>query len=70
MSLSVGSSKLNEAFKDLRSRWEETRAHWQDDVALDFEDHHWRILELQVQATLRGIDRLSQELARARQECG
>ena len=69
MSLSVGSSKLNDAFKELRARWEDTRACWRDEVAQDFEDHQWRPLEIQVQATLRGLDQLAQELARARQEC-
>jgi hypothetical protein len=69
MSLSVGSSKLNDALKELRARWEEARALWQDEVAQDFEDHYWRPLEVQVQATLRGLDQLTQELARARQEC-
>jgi len=69
MSLSVGSSKLNDALKELRARWEDTRARWQDEVAQDFEDHYWQPLEIQVQATLRALDQLTQELARARQEC-
>jgi len=69
MSLSVGSSKLNDAIKELRAHWEDTHGRWQDDVAQDFEDHYWQPLEIQVQATLRGLDQLSQELARARQEC-
>ena len=69
MSLSVSSSKLNDGIKELRARWEDTRARWQDEVAQNFEDHYWRPLELQVQATLRGLDQLAQELARARQEC-
>src|SRR5439155_2270635 len=63
MSLSVGSSKLNDALKELRARWEDTRARWQDEVAQDFEDHYWQPLEIQVQATLRGLDQLTQELA-------
>jgi hypothetical protein len=69
MSLSVASSKLNDAFKELCARWEDTRACWKDEVAHDFEDHYWRPLEIQVQAALRGLDQLAQELARARQEC-
>jgi uncharacterized protein YukE len=69
MSLSVGSSKLNDALKELRARWEDTCARWQDEVAQDFEDHYWQPLEIQVQATLRGLDQLAQELARAHQEC-
>jgi hypothetical protein len=70
MSLSAGSSKLNLALKTLRLRWEETQIHWHDPVSQAFAENHWRPLEAQVQSTLRGIDRLGQELAQARQECG
>ncbi len=69
MSLNVGSSKLTDAFKQLRSVWDETRAQWQDEVAQDFEDQFWCPLEMQVQITLRGIERLSQELSQTRQDC-
>lgn len=69
MSLNVSSSKLKDALKDLRARWEETRAHWKDDVAQDFDNQHWRPLEMQTEIALRAIDRLSEELARARQDC-
>ena len=70
MSLSAGSSKLNLALKDLRLRWEETKTRWKDPVSEAFEENHWRPLEMQVQATLRAIDRLGQELGWARQDCG
>jgi hypothetical protein len=69
MSLNVSSSKLKDALKELRARWEETRAHWKDDVAQDYDDHHWRPLEMQTEVALRAIDRLSEELAKARQDC-
>jgi hypothetical protein len=70
MSLSAGSSKLNLALKALRVRWEETKTHWNDPVSEAFEENYWKPLESQVMTTLRGIDRLGQELAQARQECG
>jgi hypothetical protein len=70
MSLSAGSSKLNLALKDLRIRWEEAKTRWHDPVSEAFEETYWKPLEMQVQATLRAIDRLGQELSRARQECG
>jgi hypothetical protein len=70
MSLHAGSSKLNLALKDLRVRWEETKTRWNDPVSETFEETYWRPLEMQVQTTLRAIDRLGQELGRARQECG
>jgi hypothetical protein len=69
MSLNVSASKLKDALKELRARWEETRAHWKDEVAQDFDDHHWQPLETQTEITLRAIDRLSEELAQARQDC-
>ena len=70
MSLSVGSSKLSLGLKTLRLRWEETKTRWNDPVSQAFEDNYWRPLEAQVQAALRGLDRLGQELAQARLECG
>ena len=69
MSVAAGSSKLNLALKTLRQRWEETKTWWTDPVSQAFEENHWRPLEAQVLATLRGIDRLAQDLAQARQEC-
>jgi hypothetical protein len=69
MSLSVNASKMKDALKELRARWEETRANWKDDVAQDFDDHHWQPLEMQTEIALRAIDRLSEEFDRARQDC-
>jgi hypothetical protein len=69
MSLNVSSGKLKDALKELRTSWDETRAHWKDDVALDFDQRHWQPLEIQTEIALRAIDRLSEELAKARQDC-
>ena len=70
MSLSTGSGKLNLALKELRARWEETRAYWNDPVSQAFDENHYTPLEMQVLATLRGIDRLARELDQAKKECG
>jgi hypothetical protein len=70
MSVSAGSSKLNLALKTLRAHWDETKTRWSDPVSQAFEENHWTPLEAQVLTTLRAIDRLAQELAQARQECG
>ena len=70
MSISAGSGKINLALKALRARWEETKTRWNDPVSQTFEENHWTPLEAQVLTTLRAIDRLAQELAQARQECG
>lgn len=70
MSLSTGSGKLNQSLKDLRLRWEEVQAHWNDPVSQAFEDNHCGPLEAQILSTLRGIDRLARVIDQARRECG
>jgi hypothetical protein len=70
MSLATGTSKLNLALKALRLHWEETKSRWNDPVSEAFEENHVNLLEGQVLATLRGIDRLAQVLSQAQQECG
>jgi hypothetical protein len=70
MSLSTGSSKLNRALKDLRLRWDETKAQWNDPVSQAFEDNQTAPLEMQILATLRAIDRLARIIDQVRQECG
>ncbi len=69
MSLDTGRYQLFSCFKTLRAHWEETCAHWQDEVRQDFEEQYWGALEPRVQATMAGIDRLGQIIGRARQEC-
>ncbi len=70
MSLSAGSGKLNHSLKELRRRWEETKAHWNDSVSQSFEDNHVAPLEMQLLATLREMDRLGQAIDQARRDCG
>jgi hypothetical protein len=69
VSLHAGWAELNDALKELRLRWEDTRAGWKDAAAADFEEHHWNPLVAQVDATLRAMDRLSPILIRAQREC-
>jgi hypothetical protein len=69
MTLNTGWTELNNALKELRLQWEETKAVWTDRVCQDFEEHHWNPLEAQVVATLRAMDRLAPVLTKAKQEC-
>ena len=45
MDLTTGTAKLNQALKDLRIRWQETRQHWSDPVGQAFEDDQLAPLE-------------------------
>jgi hypothetical protein len=70
MSLSTGCGKLSLILKELRLRWDETRAVWNDPVSQAFEDNHYTPLEMQLLATLRELDRLALAIDQARRDCG
>jgi hypothetical protein len=70
VNLNTGWTELSTALKNLRQHWDETREHWDDVVARDFEENRIAVLEEQVLATLKAIDRLAPVLARLRHECG
>ena len=40
-----------------------------DPVRQDFEENYWKALEQQLQATMRGIDRMDQVLTKLRRDC-
>jgi hypothetical protein len=70
MSLNTGSGKLNHVLKELRLRWEETRAVWNDPVSQAFDEKHAAPLEMQLVTTLRELDRLALAIDQARRDCG
>jgi hypothetical protein len=67
--MSVGSTKLQYALKNLRKHWEEARESWSDQVGQDFDDKHLRPMETQVAAAMRGMDRLGEVMGKMRKEC-
>jgi hypothetical protein len=69
MALGTGSTKLTQALKTLRARWEETQTRWKDPVSRAFDKDQFTPLEAQVVATLRAIDRLARELDEAKRAC-
>jgi len=64
-----GSTKLNYAIKNLRKHWEIAKAHWQDQVARDFEANHLIPLETRVNAVARGMDKLAEVTAKVKKDC-
>lgn len=67
--LTAGASRLFEALRTLRQRWEETKPGWNDRVREKFEERHLAPLEPQVLITLERMNRLAQSFTQARQEC-
>jgi hypothetical protein len=69
MPLSTGRAKLFNAHKTLRARWERVQDVWNDAVRRDFADNVWKVLDDQVQTTLRATDRLDQVLGQLFRDC-
>jgi hypothetical protein len=70
MSVTGGRSKLNIALKDLRVKFERTQDAW-DDIARDgFQKRHLDPLEPCVRTALAAMDKMTQMVNRAKNECG
>ncbi|MGE3808299.1 MAG: hypothetical protein AB7K24_26865 [Gemmataceae bacterium] len=69
MALDTGRGKIYDGLKSLRADWDSVQRVWNDPVRRDFEENFWKELEVQVDATLRGTDRLSQVLIQMKRDC-
>lgn len=67
--MSVHSSRLQHALRDLREKWQVTRESWDDQVARDFEKNHLDALEHLVKHAIVGMDKLSETLGKIRRQC-
>jgi len=69
MTLFDGKAKLTFAASKLALRWQDALGQWNDAVSRDFEERYLTPLEPKVGGALRAIDRLTEVLTRAEQEC-
>lgn len=67
--LSIVASSLNFATKTLFERWDDVQASWDDPVSRGFHKEFLEPLEPQVMLVLKAINRLSQVMGRAYEEC-
>jgi hypothetical protein len=67
--ISTDRARLHNQLKDLRARWQEVAAGWDDAVRRQFEDGHWAALEARVQAALRAMEQLAVVMAQVRHDC-
>lgn len=63
--MNEGSRQLAAALSAMASQWLETRSHWKDAAARDFEGYCWNELHWQTQELLHAADRLDDILFQA-----
>jgi len=69
MSLNTTRTRLTALTRQLAIRWNETREHWQDAKALEFEKRYMEELLSRTNTAAAGIEELEQVLAKLRRDC-
>jgi len=69
MSLQSSRTRLTALTKQLAVRWQETREHWQDAKADEFEKRYLDELFGRVNTTAQSLEELDRVLAKLRQDC-
>jgi hypothetical protein len=69
MKVGTGRTQLYSAMKTCTAHWEQTRRSWRDEVAGEFEANCLIPLQVDVQAVLHAIDRLSVVLGDMEHDC-
>jgi len=70
MKLTTGRAQLFTATKTLAEHWDQTKCDWNDPVSREMEEKHLAPLQMQIQDTLRAIDRLAGVLSEMYHDCG
>ncbi|MBL9176108.1 MAG: hypothetical protein JNL10_21375 [Verrucomicrobiales bacterium] len=69
MNLTADRMRLSSLTRALRIQWDQTRDHWRDDQALDFERTYLMDLEASVENTVGTIEKLDALLTQLRRDC-
>lgn len=67
--LAAGAGRLQDATKNIRLRWEETKDVWSDARSADFDAKYMEPIEPAVRMALDKLRRLAQTFHQACQEC-
>lgn len=62
--------RLQKETKRLRDKWEETKVHWQDQAARDFEEKYLRPLLPTLKLTVAAIYEMAEAIEEAEKACG
>ena len=69
MNLSGVNANLEQALKEFRLEWEQTRNYWRDSKAEEFDQRYLDQLPTQVARTIRAIQELELILKKVRNDC-
>ena len=69
MNLSGSRSRLGALSKELSLRWLETKYHWRDTKAQEFEHRFMDDLLARVEKTITVVEKLDQLLSKVRDDC-
>lgn len=70
MSMNTAQNRLKQAAKELNIHWETARSSWDDTMSRRFHESHLAPLEPTIRASVAAMEKMSELLAKARQECG
>ena len=69
MNLSGSKNRLVAITKELSKRWEETKNHWRDAKAQEFEQRYLQELFANVDKTITAMDKLNELLIKVQKDC-
>jgi len=69
MSVRAGAGTLAQAMKELSLKWQQTRAHWRDAKAEEFEARIMNVLPDHVSKALEAMEDLEKMLRKVRSDC-
>jgi hypothetical protein len=67
--MSASGTRLTALTKDLLIRWRQTREHWRDAKAREFEERYMLQLESTVNSAITGIANLEKVIRRVKDDC-
>jgi len=67
--LSSSVTRLQRATKELRDKWQETRLHWNDQTAAEFEAKHLDAIVPQLRLLAADLSELRETYAKAEKAC-
>lgn len=70
MSSTVSQSRLKDALRDLKARWEVVRGDWDDQAARDFGKDVIEPLEQRILSAMGAMNKMGEVIAAARRDCG
>ena len=69
MSANASGARLAALTKELLARWEQTREHWRDDKAREFEERYLLELESMVNSAMANIASIERTIRKVRDDC-